>query len=90
MDLLLLQHLAAELDERLRGSRIEQVYALPKKDVVLVAGRRSGPRLWFSAEPDQPHLYLRDGSHPPRSAPRGSPWPPAICSVDVASPPSPG
>jgi predicted ribosome quality control (RQC) complex YloA/Tae2 family protein len=71
VDLLLLQHLAAELDERLRGSRIEQVYALPKKDVVLVAGRRSGPRLWFSAEPDQPHLYLRDGSHPTPKRPPG-------------------
>ncbi len=71
MDLLVLQHLAAELTERLRGSRIEQVYALPKNDVVLVVGRRSGPRLWFSAEPDQPHLYLRDGAHPTPKRPPG-------------------
>lgn len=71
MDLLVLQHLAAELAERLRGSRIEQVYALPKADVVLVVGRRSGPRLWFSAEPHQPHVYLREGGHPTPKRPPG-------------------
>jgi len=71
VELLVLQQLATELDERLRGCRIEQVYGLPKNDVVLVIGRRSEPRLWFSAEPDQPHLYLRDGPHATPKRPPG-------------------
>ena len=71
MDILLLQRLAAELDVKLRGVRIDQVYALPKNDVVLVCGRRSGPRLWFSTEPDQPHLYERPGPHPTPKRPPG-------------------
>ena len=61
--MLVLQRLAAELDVKLRGARIDQVYALPKNDVVLVCGRRSEPRLWFSTAPDQPHLYERPGPH---------------------------
>lgn len=62
MDLLVLRRLVDELDEKLRGRRIEQVWALPSHDVVVAVGRRSGPRLWFSAEPDDPHLYLRTGA----------------------------
>jgi predicted ribosome quality control (RQC) complex YloA/Tae2 family protein len=71
VDLLLLQRLTAELDEHLRGARIEQVWALPKNDVVLALRRRSAPRLWFSAEPDQPHLYLRDVPHATPERPPG-------------------
>lgn len=66
-----MQRLARELDERLRGGRIEQVWALPKNDVVLAIERRSGPRLWFSSEPEQPHLYLRDGPHTTPERPPG-------------------
>ncbi len=71
MDLSVIQRLVEELDEQLRGRRIDQVYALPKNDVVIVAGRRSGPRLWFSAEPDDPHLYMRPGPHPTPRRPPG-------------------
>ncbi len=71
VDILVLQRLAAELDAKLRGARIDQVYALPKNDVVLVCGRRSEPRLWFSTEPDQPHLYERPGPHPAPKRPPG-------------------
>ncbi len=71
MDLLVLRRIATELDEALRGSRIDQVYALPRNDVVLVVGRRRDPRLWFSTEPDHPHLYLRPGAHPTPERPPG-------------------
>ncbi|MCH7823262.1 MAG: DUF814 domain-containing protein [Acidobacteria bacterium] len=71
MDILVLQRLATELDAKLRGARIDQVYALPKNDVVLVCGRRSEPRLWFSTEPDHPHLYERPGPHPAPKRPPG-------------------
>ena len=71
MELLVLQRLVRELDEALRGRRIDQVYALPKHDVVFVVGRRSGPRLWFSTDPDRPHLYLRPGPHPTPKRPPG-------------------
>lgn len=71
MDLLVLQRLTAELDEKLRGCRIEQVWALPKNDVVFAVDRRSAPRLWFSAEPDEPHLYLREGGHATPDRPPG-------------------
>ena len=71
MDILVLQRLATELDAKLRGARIDQVYALPKNDVVLVCGRRSEPRLWFSTDPDQPHLYERPGPHPTPKRPPG-------------------
>jgi len=71
VDILVVQRLATELDELLRGSRIDQVYALPKNDIVMVTGRRSGPRLWFSGRPDLPHLYLRDGAHPTPKRPPG-------------------
>ena len=47
------------------------MYALPKNDVVLVCGRRSEPRLWFSTDPDQPHLYERPGPHPTPKRPPG-------------------
>ncbi|MEC8943767.1 MAG: NFACT family protein [Acidobacteriota bacterium] len=63
MDTLVLQRLTSELDEKLRGNRIRQVYALPKNDVVFVCGSRKTLRLWFSTTPNQPHLYLRPGQH---------------------------
>jgi predicted ribosome quality control (RQC) complex YloA/Tae2 family protein len=71
VDLVVVQRLAGELDERLRDQRIEQVWAVPKNDVILAVERRSAPRLWFSGEPDQPHLYLRQGSHPTPQRPPG-------------------
>jgi len=71
VDILVLQRLVTELDAKLRGARIDQVYALPKNDVVLVCGRRSEPRLWFSTESDQPHLYERPGPHPTPKRPPG-------------------
>lgn len=71
MDLVVVQRLAGELDERLRDQRIEQVWAVPKNDVIVAVERRSAPRLWFSGEPDQPHLYLREGSHPTPQRPPG-------------------
>lgn len=69
MDLLVLRHLISELDERLRGARIDQVYAVPKDHVAFVVGRRGAPRLWFCTEPDQPHLYERLGPHPTPKVP---------------------
>jgi len=64
VDLLVLRRLALELDERLRGARIDQVYAVPKHHLTFVVGRRGSPRLWFCADPGQPHLYERLGAHP--------------------------
>ncbi len=69
MELVLLRRLVSELDERLRGGRIDQVYALPRYHLALVFGLRGTPRLWYSAEPDEPHLYLRHGSHPTAQRP---------------------
>lgn len=63
MDLLVLRRLTRELDARLRGVRIKQVYAVPKDHAALVLGLPGSPRLWFCAEPEQPHLYERPGQH---------------------------
>jgi len=71
VDLVVVKRLAGELDERLRDQRIEQVWAVPKNDVILAVERRSAPRLWFSGEPEQPHLYLREGPHPTPQRPPG-------------------
>ena len=71
MDTLVLQRLTAELDVKLRGARIRQVYALPKNDVVFVCGSGKTLRLWFSAAPNQPHLYLRPGRYPTPKQPPG-------------------
>lgn len=71
MDLIVLQRLTDELAKTLAGQRIEQVWALPDNDVVIAVGRRSDPRLWFSAEPDDPHLYLRSGPHRTPQRPPG-------------------
>ena len=71
MDTLVLQRLTAELDVKLRGTRIRQVYALPKNDVIFVCGSGKTLRLWFSAAPNQPHLYLRPGRYPTPKQPPG-------------------
>lgn len=63
MELVVLRRLLVELSERLVGQRIDQAYALPPHHLAVVVGARGAPRLWFSAEPDEPHLYLRPGGH---------------------------
>lgn len=72
MEITLLRRLVPELEAELRGRRLGQAYAIPRYHLALVVGTRKAPRLWFAAEPDEPHLYLRDGSHPT------SPHPPAF------------
>ena len=47
MDLLVLRRLATELDDRLRGVRIDRIYAIPKDHVAIVLGLPGAPRLWF-------------------------------------------
>ena len=70
MDLVVLQRLTRELNDRLAGVRIDRVYAIPKQHLALVLGVRGAPRLWFCSEPDLPHLYERPGRHPsPRQPP---------------------
>ena len=64
MDSLLLRRLIAEIDDELCGIRIDQIYAVPRDHVAIVLGQQRAPRLWFSSEPQQPHLYVRHGSHP--------------------------
>jgi predicted ribosome quality control (RQC) complex YloA/Tae2 family protein len=54
---------------RLEGARIDQIYGLPRNDLALVLGYSGAPRLWFCAEPDEPHLYERSGPHPTPSRP---------------------
>jgi predicted ribosome quality control (RQC) complex YloA/Tae2 family protein len=54
---------------RLEGARIDQVYGLPRNDLALVLGYSGAPRLWFCTEPDEPHLYERNGPHPTPSRP---------------------
>ncbi len=71
MDLVVLRHLVAELAPILRGARIDQVYALPRQDLALVLSLPGSPRLWFSSEPDEPHLYLRPGGQPAPKRPPG-------------------
>ena len=63
MDSLLLRRLIAEIDDALRGTRIDQIYAVPRDHVAIVLGQQRAPRLWFSSEPQEPHLYVRRGSH---------------------------
>jgi predicted ribosome quality control (RQC) complex YloA/Tae2 family protein len=62
VDLSVLRRIVEELDDRLSGRRIEQVFALPRHHLSVVVGGRSAPRLWFSAEPDEPHLCLYRGT----------------------------
>ena len=71
MDLILLRHLVAELGTVIRGARIDQIYALPRRDLALVMGLPGSPRLWFSSEPAEPHLYLRPGRQPAPKRPPG-------------------
>ena len=71
MDLVVLRHLVAEIASTLRGARIDQVYALPRQDLALVLSLPGSPRLWFSSEPDEPHLYLRPGGQPAPQRPPG-------------------
>lgn len=71
MDLVVLQRLAEELDATLGGRRIERVYGLPPFHLALVVDSRNAPRLWFAAEPEEPHLYLRTGSHASLATPPG-------------------
>ena len=71
MDLVVLRHLVAELSPAVRGARIDQVYALPRQDLALVLGLPGSPRLWFSSESDEPHLYLRPDGQPAPKRPPG-------------------
>ena len=64
MDSLLLRRLIAEIADALCGIRIDQIYAMPRDHVAIVLGQQRAPRLWFSSEPQHPHLYVRRGSHP--------------------------
>ncbi len=61
MDLVVLRRLTTELAPALRGARIDQIYALPRQDLALVLSLPGSPRLWFSSEPDEPHIYLHPG-----------------------------
>ena len=70
MDLVVLRRLAAELAPTLHGTRIDQIYALPRQDLALTLSRPGSPRPWFSSEPDEPHLYLHPGK---QSAPQRPP-----------------
>ena len=74
MDLAVLERLTVELSDLIVGRRIDQVYALPRHHVVVVLdGDAATPRrLWFSANAEQPHLYLRHAGH------RTLPQPPAF------------
>ena len=63
MDLLLLRRLLAELAAAVPGCRVEQAYAIPRHHVALVLALPGRPRLWFAAEAQEPHLYLRHGPH---------------------------
>ena len=63
MDLTVLRRLVLELDGRLQGERLGEIFALPRHHLALILGSRTAPRLWFSAESEEPHLYLRHGSH---------------------------
>ena len=63
MDLLVLRRLVVELHERLGGARIDQAYGVGRDHLAIVLGLPGSPRLWFSAEPELPHLYERPGSH---------------------------
>jgi predicted ribosome quality control (RQC) complex YloA/Tae2 family protein len=71
MDLVVLRHLVAELATVLRGSRIDQAYALPRQDLAIVVSLPGSPRLWFSSEPDEPHVYLRPGGQAAPKRPPG-------------------
>lgn len=71
MDLVVLRRLVDELADRLVNQRIDQVYAIPRLDIALVVGKRRAPRLWFSADPDDPHVYLRPPGHPTPRRPPG-------------------
>lgn len=71
MDLLVLRRLLAELQPVYQGRRIDRVYAVPPRDVALVVGASGAPRLWFSGEPDDPHLYERLGGHTTPERPPG-------------------
>ncbi len=64
MDSLLLRRLIAEISDALCGIRIDQIYAMPRDHVAIVLGQQRAPRLWFSSEPQHPHLYVRRGAHP--------------------------
>lgn len=63
MDLVVLRRLVTELHDRLAGKRVDQIYALPRYDLALVVAGDRSRRLWFSADPTEPHLYLRPGRH---------------------------
>lgn len=71
MDLLVLERLLAELQPDYRGRRVQQVYAIPPRDVAVVVGAAGAPRLWFSAESEDPHLYERRGAHATPDVPPG-------------------
>lgn len=64
MELTLLRRVVDRLGDELVGRRFEQAWALPPWHLALAIGSRGAPRLWFSAEPEHPHLYLRRGTHP--------------------------
>jgi predicted ribosome quality control (RQC) complex YloA/Tae2 family protein len=55
--------MVVELHERLVGARLDQVYGVGRDHLAIALGLPGSPRLWFSAEPELPHLYERPGSH---------------------------
>jgi predicted ribosome quality control (RQC) complex YloA/Tae2 family protein len=69
VELTLLRRLVDRLADELVDRRFDQAWALPPYHLAIAFGSRAAPRLWFSSDPEHPHLYLRPGAHPTPSRP---------------------
>ena len=70
LDAVCLRAVVTELDEKVRGGRVDKVYQPDRDEIVLsIRGTRGALRLMITAEPSAPRMHLIDANRENPAAP---------------------